>query len=527
MLFTAVAAISRGFFQYFRHDCRMLCRESPAFSLSVVAAVANFRERWAVFLFSARPAELPPMSTNSPRTTAPAHRPPTGAPWWVWLVIGTFGLAVAAMLVKRISPEDASKIFTEALAAGEAGDRELLQQKLEQLRKYPAFESHTQFLDGVLYMGRSMPLKAIPLLRQASENPELRSKALLSLGRAYGTAGQLQAAITTLEGLVDDPESGNQARFIASGMLATAQSWDAAIVHLRALEKTGYEKPKVLYQLAEIEFDRGNYAAAETLYAAAIEEFPTDPTNGIKASRLLDCRLQLGTLKDSDNYIEMVDNKLTASLYRAENLLAAGKFNEARTAVERGMREAEGSPMMSFQLGKLALAEKNIDSAKQVLNEVLAACIRFPRSIDGMRILAQLAELVGDTDLQNKARQNLEQLDAARQQMRDIIPVVGSSLTDLEPRLRLAELARECGDADLMQKVFRGLMLFNPDKEGELTQRRQQLDEAPAIFVPFGREVTLPTNRGRVPGELPPGAPPLAPPPLLSPPVPPPPAPME
>ncbi|MFM7056981.1 MAG: tetratricopeptide repeat protein [Planctomycetota bacterium] len=459
------------------------------------------------------------MSTNRTRTSAPAYRPPTGAPWWVWLAVGTFGLAVAGMLVSRISPEDGRKIFQEALAAGEAGNRELLQQKLEQLRKYPAFEPHTQFLDGVLFMGRSMPLKAIPLLKTASETPELRSKALLSLGRAYGTAGQLQNAVETLNSLSADPETGDSAKFIASGMLATAQAWDAATALLKDLEKSGHEKPKVLYQLAEIEFDRGNYAAAETLYVDAIEAFPTDPTNSLKATRILECRQQLGTLKDSDKYIEMLDNQIMAALYRSETLIAAGKLKEARTAVERGMKEAEGSPMMAFQMGKLALAEKNVDSAKAVLNEVLAACIRFPRSLDGMKVLEQLAQLVEDADLQDKARQNIDQLDAVRKQMRDLMPTVGSSLTDVEPRLQLAELARQCGEADLMQKVFRGLMLFHPDKEGELMQRRLLMDEVPAIFVPFGREVKLPTNQSRPSGNAPPEGAPLGQPPLVRPPV--------
>ncbi len=475
----------------------------------------------AALLFSSpnRSVEFPAMSTNRPRNSVPAYRPPTGAPWWVWLAVGTFGLAVAGMLVSRMTPEDGAKIFEEALAAGEAGNRELLQQKLEQLRQYPAFEPHTQFLDGVLFMGRSMPLKAIPLLKKASETPELRSKALLSLGRAYGTAGQLQNAVDTLTSLANDPETGNSAQFVAAGMLAAAQAWDAATANLQALEKADYEKPKILYQLAEIEFDRGNHAAAETLYINAIEAFPTDPTNSLKATRILECRLLLGTLRDSDKYIEMLDNQMMAALYRSENLIASGKLREARTAVERGMKEAEGSPMMAFQMGKLAVAEKNVDSAKAVLNEVLAACIRFPRSIDGMKVLEQLARLVEDADLADKARQNVEQLEAVREQMRQLMPAVGSTLTDVEPRLQLAELARQCGDADLMQKVFRGLMLFHPDKEAELTQRRQQMDEQPPIFVPFGREVRLPSNQSRPPRDTPPEGAPLGQPPLVRPPV--------
>jgi tetratricopeptide (TPR) repeat protein len=424
----------------------------------------------------------------------------------VWIVVGGFGLVIALMLFRRITPTDSAQVYREALAAGEAGNRELMAQRLEQLRTDPAYSAHVQFLDGLLFLGRSMPLKAIPLLRQAAENPELRSKALVSLGRAYGTAGQLEAAIQTLNSIADDPETGNQARFIACGMLATTQAWDAAVEQLRTLEKAGFETPKVLHQLAEIEFDRGNYADAEKLFLAAIEAFPTDPTNSMKATRLLDCRIQLGTLVDSDKYIDMLDNQITSSMYRAEALMAAGKIEEARTAIDRGMREAEGNPALSFLRGKLALAEKSVEAAKQVLPEVMAASVQFPRALDGMRVTAQVAELAGDADLADKARRNVEGLEAIRTQMRELMPAVSKSLLDVELRLQLAALARDCGDSDLMQKVFRGLMLFHPEREGEIVQRRVEMEIAPEMLVPFEREISMPINRGRVNESVPPGA---------------------
>jgi tetratricopeptide (TPR) repeat protein len=433
----------------------------------------------------------------------------------VWIVVGGFGLVIVLMLVQRITPTDSAQLYREAMEAGEAGNRDLMAQRMEQLRSDPAYSAHVQFLDGLLFLGRSMPLKAIPLLSKAAENPEVRSKALVSLGRAYGTAGQLELAIQTLNSISDDPETGNQARFIACGMLATAQAWDAAVEQLRMLEKAGFETPKVLHQLAEIEFDRGNYAEAEKLFVAAIDAFPTDPTNSMKATRLLDCRLQLGTLAGSDKYIDMLDNQITSSMYRAEALMAAGKSKEARAAVDRGMREAEGNPALSFLRGKLALAEKSAEAAKQVLPEVMVASVQFPRALDGMRVTAQLAELAGDADLADKARRNVEGIEAIRAQLRDLMPAVAKSLVDVEVRLQMAALARECGDSDLMQKVFRGLMLFHPELEGELAQRRMAMDEAPALLVPFDRDVTLPVNRGRIDNSPPPGAM------LQSPPVPP------
>ena len=458
------------------------------------------------------------MSTNTIRNNPPAYRPPTGAPWWIWVLVGGCGLMIVGMLIKRVSPEDGAVLYKQALDAGEAGDRDLMMQRVEQLRQYPAYSGHVNFLEGVNFLGRSAPLKAIPLLKKATETPEVRSKATLSLGRAYGTAGQLDAAIKTLESVSDDPEDGKNAIFVAAGMLASSQAWDAAVEKLRTLEKAGFQKPSVLYQLAEIEFDRGNHAEAEKLYIAAIDAYPADPTNSVKASKLLDCRIQLGTMANSDKYINMLDNQMTSGMYRAESLMAEGKLKEARAAIDRSMRESEGNPALGFLRGKLALAENTPDAAKQVLPEVLVASMAFPRALDGMRVTAKVAALAGDSELADKARQNVEALEAIRAQMRELMPTVGSSYTDLEVRYKLAQLALECGESELTQKVFRGLLLFHPELEGELMQRRMKMEESLPILVPFGREVSLPTNRGRL-NEPPPSEPPPAGAPFQRPPV--------
>lgn len=429
------------------------------------------------------------------------------------MLVGGFGLVVVGMLLKRVSPEDGAVLYKQALDAGEAGDRDLMMQRVEQLRQYPAFAGHVNFLDGVNFLGRSAPLKAIPLLKKATETPEVHSKATLSLGRAYGTAGQLEAAITTLESIADHPEDGRNATFIAAGMLASAQAWDLAMEKLRMLEKADFQKPSVLYQMAEVEFDRGNYAEAEKLYADAIDAYPADPTNSVKAGKLLDCRIQLGTMAKSDKYVNMLDNQMTSGMYRAESLLAEGKVKEARAAIDRSMRESEGNPALGFLRGKLALAEATPEAAKQVLSEVMAASVTFPRALDGMRVTAKVAALAGDAELADKARQNVEAIEAIRTKMRELTPIVSRDYKDVESRYQLAQLALECGESELTQKVFRGLLLFHPELEGELIQRRMKMGESLPILVPFGREVTLPTNRGRV-NEPPPADSPFQRPPV-------------
>jgi hypothetical protein len=143
----------------------------------------------------------------------------------------------------------------------------------------------------------------------------------------------------------------------------------------------------------------------------------------------------------------------------------------------------------------------------------MAASVTFPRALDGMRVTAKVAALAGDAELADKARQNVEAIEAIRTKMRELTPIVSRDYKDVESRYQLAQLALECGESELTQKVFRGLLLFHPELEGELIQRRMKMGESLPILVPFGREVTLPTNRGRV-NEPPPADSPFQRPPV-------------
>ncbi|MFO0006265.1 MAG: hypothetical protein ACK559_34595, partial [bacterium] len=140
-------------------------------------------------------------------------------PWWVWGGIGVFGIAITLSLVSSAVPQDPLQLLADANKAAENADLKTLLQNLEALRQFPDREGEVRYLEGIVKLGETKPLKAIPLLKQAVETPTVKARAWLALGRAYGTAGQLQNATDALKQVLDDPEVGSLARFSLAGMM--------------------------------------------------------------------------------------------------------------------------------------------------------------------------------------------------------------------------------------------------------------------------------------------------------------------
>ncbi|MFZ9092213.1 MAG: hypothetical protein ACO3FE_19225, partial [Planctomycetaceae bacterium] len=130
------------------------------------------------------------MSSTATRNRPPVPRVATGMPWWIWAAVILFAAVLVFSIIRSLIPEDPAQLFGEAKAAIVSLEPEIVQQRIEQLRAFPDYSGHVQFLEAVLFLGRSMPLKAIPLLKSAAETPELYGEATLYLGRAYGRSGK-------------------------------------------------------------------------------------------------------------------------------------------------------------------------------------------------------------------------------------------------------------------------------------------------------------------------------------------------
>ena len=114
----------------------------------------------------------------------------------------------------------------------------------------------------MLYLGKSKPLLAIPLLQEASKNTHVRIKALTQLGNAYMRSRQRLESIDAYESVLQEDENTNEARLNLAYVLKDMISWDDAKKHLTTLVERKFRPGIVNQLLGEIYADMGQYAEA-------------------------------------------------------------------------------------------------------------------------------------------------------------------------------------------------------------------------------------------------------------------------
>lgn len=426
------------------------------------------------------------MSSTATRNRPPVPRVATGMPWWIWAAVILFAAVLVFSIIRSLIPEDPAQLFGEAKAAIVSLEPEIVQQRIEQLRAFPDYSGHVQFLEAVLFLGRSMPLKAIPLLKLAAETPELRGEATLYLGRAYGRSGKLSESIATLKTVVDDPQAGETARVTLAGMLSSVQAYDEALELLNLQLEKKPDDARSLYLRAEIMMDTHRYEEAAVDLAASIAADKTDPALSQKSVKFLQARSFIGDFSDTGDIEENLDNPVSVNHFKALRRLSEGKLEDALAALEEAVMQAADTPMLSGVYGRIIAAYDKPELALDALPRIYTACITSPRDAELMRTLATLALQAGQTEIAAKATENADELEKIRIRMFEKLKEVAPAYGDVTGRMELADLALECGEADFSDRIFQGLVMFFSEHEAEIRTRRASFEtrRLPIVNIP-------------------------------------------
>ena len=218
-----------------------------------------------------------------------------------------FGVLVVTTLIRKAIPEDPQFYLQEGMAALEKGDLSATELSVAKLKKFPEHVSEQKLLEGMLYLGKSKPLLAIPLLHDASKEPAIRIQALTQLGNACRRSRQRVECIEAYETVLEEDKNADDARLSLASVLKDMTSWEEALMHLQTLVERKF-RPGVVHQLmADIYADMGRYAEAAAAYEAALVADPADPSNATKASRLITCRIETGNLEGIEGFLQSVD----------------------------------------------------------------------------------------------------------------------------------------------------------------------------------------------------------------------------
>jgi len=421
--------------------------------------------------------------------TSPVRSLPTrvsgGVPWWLWLILIVFGGGIAFTLVNRLIPEDPDQIFQEGLTAYQANDVEKLESTIKTLKKYPDHAAERQLLEGMLLFGRSKPLLAVPMFQTAAKEPKLRIKALTMLGSAYMRSNMAAECIEALETALQEDPDADDARLTLCVVLNGMFSWDEAQKHLAILKDRKYKPEVVCKLLGDIYAELGRPAEAATEYEEALKANPIDPTNSLKASAMVRCRLQTGDLSGLDEILPSLDSAAVRDTVLAMLQMEKNDPEKGLTILAATLHENPAEPNANLAyamiMEKIGTKEKAIEAIAG-LQQPLSIQTRNRRLLE---VVVSLAKIAGDEKLAQVAQQNVDQLTTLESEFSAKLDEVIKTQDDAQARLDLGDMAVAIGRFELAGTIYRSILYIDKSQASAIEDRIKASHQIQPMLVPW------------------------------------------
>ena len=409
-----------------------------------------------------------------------------GIPWWLWLILIVFGVSVVTTLVRKAIPEDPQVYVQEGMAALEKGDIATIERSVQKLKDFPEHAAEQKLLEGMLYLGKSRPLLAIPLLQDASKDSTVRIKALTQLGNAYIQSNQRNESVAAFETALEEDANTDDARMNLAYLLKDMISWDDAMKHLTILVERKARLGDAQQLMADIYADMGQYAEAAAAYEAAMAADPTNPTNSARSSRLLTCRIETGNLEGVEELLQGVDAAGVRESARALMLAAKDETKQALSALDQVMLENPNDAMANLTYGKIMVGIGSKEKAIEALTSLQKPISIHTRNLKLFEVMAKLATIAEEEDLAAKAQQNVDQLKDLESQFSAKLAEVVKTREGAQARIELGDLAAATGRLELARSLYQGATFVDDTLQGVVDGKIQALFMSQPQLVPLG-----------------------------------------
>ncbi|MCA9012069.1 MAG: tetratricopeptide repeat protein, partial [Planctomycetaceae bacterium] len=423
------------------------------------------------------------MSQKPPSKSPAPVRVPDGVPWWLWLIMIAFGAAIVTSLVRKSIPEDPNVFYDQAMAALQAGDRALAEKNTQKLKDFPEFQGKQKFLEGISFLGQSKPLLAIPLLEEALKDPTLRIQALSQLGNAYLRSGQREKCIASYETALQEDENAHESRLSLANVLREILNWEDALHHLKFLKEQNFRPGVVGNMLANIYSDLGRYEDAAIEFEAAIQSDPTDAANSQKALGLVNCMIETGDFTKLEEFLPMIDAISFRESARALSLADKNEPEQALETIGRIIKENPDDPLANRVLGQIVLKMGSKEKAIETLKALRTALSYHGRNLKLFEVIAALATMAEEPELEAVLRQNVEQLREQDALLTARLAEVIRTRDDTQARFDLGDLAAGVGRLQLAQSIYHSASVIDSTLEPLVLEKTRSLYSRPLPLV--------------------------------------------
>jgi tetratricopeptide (TPR) repeat protein len=440
---------------------------------------------------------------------APTVRPrvSTGIPWWIWLTLVVIGGAILLTIVTNAVPDDPEALFQAALIAADEKKVEPIMLAQEKLQAYPEYGDHLKLVEGILFLGRQRPLKAIKPLEDAAQNPKLRGKAMYYLANARAQAEDPRGAIEIFETILKENADAHQARESLAALSHRRLAYDVALEHLAVLIEKKHNPAKAYQARAGIRMELGNFAGAAEDFESSIREDANDPTNSQKAEKLVECYLELDQPEKAIAMEDQIDRPAMKSLLKAYDQLARNDLAGALATVENIQREAPTDEKAAILLGKVAVQQNKPEKLKDAMTH-LNGVIYYSRNLRLYQTAAEVARAAGDQELAGLIQQNVDLLEPMQKDYYERLNRITKDPDNADELFQLAELAGSVGKPEVAMKIYESIRSFFPERSAESDLKRELLFQVRTQLVKTGDAPKFSMERQGPPDLLHPPSPP-------------------
>ena len=403
---------------------------------------------------------------------------------WLWLILVVFGVSVVTTLVRKAIPEDPRMYVEEGMAALENGDVAAIERSVQKLKDFPEHAAEQKLLEGMLYLGKSKPLLAVPFLQDASKDPTVRIKALTQLGNAYMRSRQRLECIAAFESALKEDEKADDARLNLAYVLKDMNSWDDAVKHLTTLVERKFRPGIVNQLLGNIYADMGQYEEAAAAFEAALTADPTSPTNSATTSRLLKCRIETGNFEGVEEFLPGVDDAGVRESVRALTLAAKGETKQAFSALDQALLESPNDATAHLTYGRIMAEIGSKEKAIEALTSLQGPISIHTRNLNLFEVMVKLATIAEDEELAATAQQKVDQLKDLESQFSAKLADVVKTREGTQTRIELGDLAAETGRFELARSMYQSAFYIDNTLEAAVDAKILALFASQPPMVP-------------------------------------------
>jgi tetratricopeptide (TPR) repeat protein len=365
------------------------------------------------------------------------------------------------------------RAYREAVQALDRGDFETAERIRGELADHPQYSVLADAILATRQAKQGMQAEALQAAERLSTIPVMQPESFMIAGEAFRTQGRWSEAIQCYRNVVErEPQHVRAHRWLGA-LYHDTGAMQLATGHLRTVAELDRQDYRSLRLAGLIHYEYQNFAEAVADYRRALEREPPPRIEAEIRIELADSLRELRRFEEALAVLEPCAEAPQVLALRAECLETSGAVDEAREAAERAIALEPRQGRARFVLGRICLAERELDAAVEHLR---IAVEEEPTNHEPRFLLGRALLQAGRTDEGEAQLARSTELKETFLELAELHLKAVEQPQDVEVRFRLGELAEKSGRPRIAQTWYQAALGLDPGHRGarDALQRLRQ-----------------------------------------------------